>query len=271
MRSIQIWIGVNPNSRERRKGSMAGKKGKSKGKDKRKGKGKTQGKDKAKGKGESKGKAREKSKGKARKKSKEKAKERSGGRAKGKPKDKVKKKSKVRAKGKPKDKREKRSKGKDKGKPKGKAKAKGKRKAQEKEPAKGEDLEDPVEVELTEQPAPEVVTTPALRRWRRVAARLGSEEQIAAVTAWDGSGAPPILTGFSFVRHVESDARDLRCAGTLVRMTQGVIVQRADEKSFLLGRGVAGKYLGLKMPWKDRANAGKRGLSAQERKALGQV
>ena len=53
-------------------------------------------------------------------------------------------------------------------------------------------------------------------------------------------------------------------------MTQGVVVQREEGRLFLVGRGVAKKYLGLQVPWKNRANAGRRFLTPLEREALGQ-
>ena len=205
-----------------------------------------------KGKGRSKAKSKGKTRGKAKGKSKDKSKARAGDQSKGKAKDK--------AKGKTREKVKAESGGKSKGKTKGKAKD-----------SKLDQDEEPNRVPA--RPADEIsqgVTAAAQRRWKQVAARLGLEKGIAAVAAWDGSSAPPILTGFSFVRHVESDARDLVCAGSSVTMTQGVIVEREDGKSFLTGRGVAAKFLGLQVPWKNRANAGQRALSTQERLELGQ-
>jgi hypothetical protein len=242
-----------------------------------KGKGKPKDKDKDKAKAEAKGKG--KAKGKEKKKAKDKGKPEA--KDKGKGKDKKKAKAEAEAKGKPK--------GKDKGKGKGKGKAKAEAQAQRVKPDQiamqivtPEDLDPPdaTAEEPAEAPAdantahteraPPVRARPAQRRWERVAARLGLEQHARAIAGWDGQGDPPPLSGFSFVRHVESDARDLRCAGTARTLTQGVIIQREDDKLFLVGRGVAQTYLGLAVPRKDRANAGQRFLTPLEREALGQ-
>lgn len=225
-------------AKEKAKGKVKPKKGN--GRSKAESKGKTRGKAKGKSKDRSKGKARDQSKGKAK------------GRSKGKTREKAKAKSGGKSKGK------------------GKAKARSKGNGKTKDIKLGRDEEPNLGQAGPADKVSQGVTVAAQRRWKQVAARLGLEKGIAAVAAWDGSGAAPILTGFSFVRHVESDARDLVCAGSSVTMTQGVIVEREDGKSFLTGRGVAAKFLGLQVPWKNRANAGQRALSTQERLELGQ-
>jgi hypothetical protein len=212
--------------------------------------GKTEGKGKRKAKGKGKRKAGAKGKAKAE--------------AKGKRKAGAKGKRKAGAKGKAK------AEGKGKGKGKRKAEAKGKRKDEAKKKGKGKDK---AKVESEGEDKSEVaqaVPKFAQRRWKQVANKLGLERHIVAASEWDGQGDPPLLTGFTFVRHVESDARDLKCAGTAVTMTQGVIVKREDGKLFLTGRGVAQKFLGLQVPWKSRANTGQRFLTALEREDLGQ-
>ena len=153
-----------------------------------------------------------KSKGKARDKAKEKAKPKKGnGRSKAESKGKTRGKAKGKSKDKSKAKAGDQSKGKAKAKSKGNGKTKDIKLGRDEEPNLGQ-----------AGPADKVsqgVTVAAQRRWKQVATRLGLEKGIAAVAAWDGSGAPPILTGFSFVRHVESDARDLVCAGSSVTNT----------------------------------------------------
>ncbi len=243
-------------AKDKKKPKKGNSRSKAESKGKTRGKGKSKDRSKGKASNQSKGKAKKSSRGKSqdRSKGKEQVKAESGGRTKGKSREQVKAKSEGKSKGRPKDKSKEKSRGKD--------KTKDSQRSQDEELNQTRSgIADKVS---------QGVTAAAQRRWKQVAVRLGLEEQITAVAAWDGSSTPPILTGFSFVRHVESDARDLVCAGTSVHMTQGVIVERQDGKSFLTGRGVAAKFLGLQVPWKDRASAGQRALSAHERVELGQ-
>ena len=188
-------------------------------------------------------------------------------------------KAKTKGKGKGKDptKNTDKGKGKEKKKGKGKVKVKSQKKTKPGPMAKSagkRKLKSKGEAEVLDNTAsvktPKISSGFSQRRWKQVAGNLGLESHIAHVSRWDGHSTPPVLTGFAFVRHVESDHRDLKCAGTSVNMTQGVIVRREDGKLFLTGRGVTEKYLGIQVPWKNRANAGERLLSAREREELGQ-
>ena len=166
-------------------------------------------------------------------------------------------------------------KGKDKNKPKRKIKVTGKAKGEGKTKAGGKDrVKDKAKAEVADKEvgaeAPRIASIFVQRRWKQVAGNLGLENHVAAVSRWNAYDAPPILTGFTFVRHIESAARDLKCAGTSVTMTPGVVVRREDGKLFLTGRGVTAKFLGIQVPRKNPADAGKRFLTAQEREELGQ-